>query len=85
MEAELTRSSKKTSNNDSFAVAEGANVDEAVTAEAKAINNMEIDPKEEQKIQSYKETMKIDIENINTFENINKVYTTQWRKIYEVI
>ena len=29
--------------------------------------------------------MTIDIENINTFEKINKVYTTQWRKIYEVI
>ena len=29
--------------------------------------------------------MKIDIENINTFENINKVYTTQWRTIYIVI
>ena len=29
--------------------------------------------------------MKIYIENINTFENRNKVNTTQWRKIYEVI
>ena len=29
--------------------------------------------------------MKIYIENINTFENRNKVYTTQWRKIYKVI
>ena len=29
--------------------------------------------------------MIIYIENINTFENRNKVYTTQWRKIYEVI
>ena len=29
--------------------------------------------------------MNIDIENINTFENRNKVYTTQWRTIYEVI
>ena len=29
--------------------------------------------------------MNIDIENINTFEKRNKVYTTQWRKIYEVI
>ena len=27
----------------------------------------------------------IDIENINTFEKRNKVNTTQWRKIYEVI
>ena len=29
--------------------------------------------------------MKFDIENINTFEKRNKVNTTQWRKIYEVI
>ena len=29
--------------------------------------------------------MNIDIENNNTFEKRNKVYTTQWRKIYEVI
>ena len=29
--------------------------------------------------------MKIDIENINTFEKRNKVYTTQWRTIYEFI
>ena len=29
--------------------------------------------------------MNIDIESINTFENINKLYTTQWGKIYEVI
>ena len=29
--------------------------------------------------------MNIDNENINTFENRNRVYTTQRRKIYEVI
>ena len=29
--------------------------------------------------------MKIDIENNNTFEKRNNVYTTQWRTIYEVI
>ena len=29
--------------------------------------------------------MNIDIENINTFEKRNKVNTTQWRTIYEVI
>ena len=34
---------QKTSNTDNLAVAEEANVDEAVTAEAKAINDMEID------------------------------------------
>ena len=29
--------------------------------------------------------MNIDIENINTNDKRNKLYTTQWRKIYEVI
>ena len=29
--------------------------------------------------------MNINIENIDTFENRNKVCTTQWRTIYEVI
>ena len=43
-------------------VAEEANVDEAVTAEAKSGNDMRIDIKEEQNTQAYKETMNIDIE-----------------------
>ena len=29
--------------------------------------------------------MNIDIENINTLEKRNKVYTTKWRTIYKVI
>ena len=29
--------------------------------------------------------MNIYIENINTIENRNKMYTTQWRAIYKVI
>ena len=29
--------------------------------------------------------MNIDIENIITFEKRNKIYTTEWRTIYEVI
>ena len=29
--------------------------------------------------------MDTNIENIKTFENGNKVYTTEWRKIYGVI
>ena len=29
--------------------------------------------------------MSTDIENINTFEQRNKLYTTQWSKIYEFI
>ena len=68
-----------------MAVAEEANVDKAVTAEAKDSNDTEIDIKEEQKTQAYKETMKNDIGNINKFEKRKKVYTTQWRTIYEVI
>ena len=35
--------------------------------------------------ETYKETNKVDIENINTFETRKKLYTTQWRTIYEVI
>ena len=71
MEAELTGAPEKTPNNDNLAGDEEANVDEAVTADAKAINDMEIDIKQEQKIKSYKEKMSIDIENINTFEKRN--------------
>ena len=55
-------------------MAEEANVDEAVTAEAKAGNNMDIDRKEERKIQVYKETINIYIENITTFEKRKKLY-----------
>ena len=29
--------------------------------------------------------MKIEIDQINTFEKINKVYTTQWMPIYKFI
>ena len=43
MEAELTGALKETSNTNNVAVAEEANVDEAITAEAKARNKMEID------------------------------------------
>ena len=42
-------------------------------------------PKEERKTRSYKETMNIDIENINTIEKKHKVYTKRCRTIYEVI
>ena len=41
------------------------NVDEAVTAEANDINDMENDLKEELNTKSYKDTMNIDIENNN--------------------
>ena len=52
IEAELTGSLKKTSNTDNSAVAEEANFDEAVTAEAKASNDMDIYLKEEQNTQA---------------------------------
>ena len=38
LEAELTAAPKKTSNNENLEVAEEANVDEVITAEAKASN-----------------------------------------------
>ena len=63
-------------------MAEEANDDEAVTAEAKASNNMLINLKEERNTQAYKEAINVDIESINTFEKRNKVYTTKWRTIY---
>ena len=85
MEDELTEELKKTSNTDNSAVAEEANADVSVTAEAKASNDMEIDLKEGQNTQAYKETMNINIDNIKKIENRNKVYKTQWRIIYEVI
>ena len=62
-----------------------SNVDEAVTEEVRASNDIEIYIKDERNTRAYLKTMNIDIENINTFENRNKVYTTQWRKIYEFI
>ena len=38
---------------------------------------MQIDITEERKTQAFKEAMKIDSEHINTFDEINKVYTSQ--------
>ena len=84
MEAELTESSEIKSKTDNLAVTEEANVDEAITAESKAINKMEMFLKNEQNTQAYKKTMNIDIANINTSEKRDKVYTTQWMTIYEV-
>ena len=46
---------------------------------------MENDLIEERNNETYKETMNIDIEKIQMIENRHKVYTKQWRKIYEVI
>ena len=56
-------------------MAKGANINESITAEAKASNDMEIDLKDEQNTKAYEDTMNIDIENINTIEKRNKLYT----------
>ena len=85
LEAELTGAPKETSNTDNSEVAEEKNVDESITAEAKAINEMENYLKDEQNTKSYEDTMNIDIENINTIEKRKSIYTKQWRTTYEVI
>ena len=54
MKSKLTEAPKQNSTTDNLAVAEEANVDESVTAEAKASNEVEIDLKETQKTQAYK-------------------------------
>ena len=41
--------------------------------------------KKECKTKTYQKELDIDTENNNTFENRNKLYTTQWRTIYEII
>ena len=84
-EAELTEPLKETSNTENLAVAEEGNVVESITAEAKASNEMESDLKYKKKMEAYEEKMKSYIENIISFEKKNKVYTTQWRTIYEGI
>ena len=73
LEADLIGALIDASNTDDVALAELANADETITAEPKASNVMDINLKEEQRTESYKETMKIDIENINTIE--------KWRKV----
>ena len=53
METEVTEKPEINSNTDNLAVAEQANVEEAFTAEAKAINEMENFLKKERKTQAY--------------------------------
>ena len=60
---------------ENFPVSEDASVDEDVP----------IDIIKEQNTKAYKETMRKDIENIDTYENRTKVNTTKWRTINEVI
>ena len=75
MEAELTELSEMDSKTDNLAVTEEADVDEAIP----------IYLGKEQNTQAYKETMEIDIDNIDTYELGNKVNTIQRRPIYEDI
>ena len=72
MEYELIEIDSKTGN---LAVSEDANVDEYIP----------ICLRKEQIAQAYKETMSMDIENIDTFETRKKVNTIKWRPICEVI
>ena len=63
------------SKTDNFAVTEEANVDEAIP----------IYIKKEWNKQGYKDTMDIDIDEINKVEKRNKVNTIKCTPIYEVI
>ena len=72
MEAELTKTDSRPEN---LVVSEDASVDEAIP----------IDIRKERNTKSYKETMRKDIENIDTYEKRNTVNIAKWRPIYEVI
>ena len=85
MEAELTVASKETSNTENFALVEEANVDEVITVEDKSRNETRNGLQDERKTKSYEDSMKIDIEDNNSIEKRNKLYTKKWREIYEVI
>ena len=54
MEDELTEVSEISPKTNNLAVTEEANVDEAITAEVKASNTMEIYPQKERKTKAYK-------------------------------
>ena len=72
MEAELTKIESST---DNLAVTEEDNVDEAIP----------IYLRKEKSTEAYTEKMSKDIHNIDNYETRNKVNTTKWRPIYEVI
>ena len=63
------------SRTENLAVTEEVNVDEAI----------QIDLRNEQSTEAYKEKMSKDIDNIDTYETRTIVNTTKWRPIYEVI
>ena len=60
---------------DHLAVSEYESADEAV----------QINTRKERNTKAYNETMRQDIENIDTYETRKKVNTNKWRPIYEVI
>ena len=63
LEDDLTGAPIDASNIDNLTVSEVENSDEAITAVAKARNEMEIDHKQKQKREAYKYTVNIYIEN----------------------
>ena len=75
MEAELTELSEKNPKPENLAVTEEADVYEAIPMHLL----------KERKTKAYKDIMNIDIEKIDNFSKRNKLYTTQWRTIHEVI
>ena len=75
MEAEIIKSSEMDSKTDNLAVTEEVDVDEAIP------NYMW----KERNTHTYKYTMDIDIDQINTYELRNKENTIKWRPIYEFI
>ena len=62
-------------------MAEEVNANEAITVVSKPSNEIEIDIIEERNKEAYRDTMNIDIKNINTIEKSHKPYTKLWRKI----
>ena len=67
------------------AVAVEGNAGEDITVGAKvskmneSSNDMEIDIKEEENIEAYKETLDIETENIYKIENIHNYHKRHWR------
>ena len=72
MEAEMTEMDSK---NDHL----------TVTEEEIFYESIPINLRKERSTLSYKETMNMDVENVNTFETRKKVNTIKWRPIFEVI
>ena len=70
MEANLNGEPIDASNPEILAAAEETNSDKSITAVSKARNETEIDPGEENRAESYQETMNIDIDKIKIATNI---------------